>query len=290
MRRPPMRVVLIVMLSLILAGCASPTDPASAGRDYVPVSGFNDVHGIAVNPDDSSELYVATHNGLIRMKNSTMHRVGSMQDDLMGFSMHPTNGSTIWTSGHPKTGGNMGVRHSTDGGFTWTQLSLDGVDFHAMTVSPADPNVLWGSWRGSTYHSTDAGKTWQTYANAPAARSLTAHPTEKSTLYAMTQTGIQRSMDAGKTWAPFADIPAVSLAIDPGDLGVMYAGLATGVTKSTDGGRTWEALPLRTTAPVGYLAIDPNDHATIWAATYATAIHRTDDAGATWTEVKRPRS
>lgn len=281
--------VLTVGIGLLFAGCASP-DTTSSTREYVPVSGFNDVHGIAVNPDDSSELYVATHNGLIRGRNATWERVGSIQDDYMGFSMHPSNGSTFWTSGHPKTGGNMGVRYSTDGGFTWTQLSLDGVDFHAMTISPADENVLWGAWRGSIYHSTDAGKTWATYANAPAARSLSAHPTDKDTLYATSQTGIQRSVDAGKTWTTFANIPAVSLAVDPGDLSIMYAGLATGMTKSKDGGRTWEPLSLRTTAPVGYLAIDPADHGVVWAATYATAIHRTADAGQSWTEVKPPRA
>ena len=277
-----------VATALFLSGCASP-DAASGAREYVPVSGFTDIHGIAVNPDDPSELYVATHNGLIRGKNGTWERVGSMQDDLMGFSMHPTNGSTFWTSGHPKSGGNMGVRHSTDGGSTWTQLSLDGVDFHAMTISAADAKVLWGAWRGSIYHSTDGAKTWQTYANAPAARSLTAHPTEKDTLFATIQTGIMRSADAGKTWQPFADVAAMNVAVDPSDPAVLYAGLKTGVTRSTDGGKTWQALPLRTSAPAGYLAIDPHDPSNVWAATYATAIHRTTDRGETWTEVKPPR-
>jgi photosystem II stability/assembly factor-like uncharacterized protein len=279
---------LLATTALLLAGCASPG--ATDVGEYVPVSGFADVHGIAVNPDDSSELYVATHNGLIRGKAGSWARVGSLQDDLMGFSMHPSNGSTFWISGHPKSGGNMGVRQSTDGGFTWTRLALDGVDFHAMTVSPADANVLWGAWRGSIYHSTDAGRTWRSYEDAPAARGLTAHPTEKDTLFAVTQTGILRSMDAGKTWASFANVAAVTLAIDPTDQGVMYAGLATGISRSSDGGKTWNALPLQTSSPVAYLAIDPHDRSVIWAATYATAIHRTTDAGATWTQVKEPRA
>ena len=281
--------ILLVLCALVLAGCATPTQDAPT-REYVPVPGFADVHGIAVDPEDSDVLYVATHNGLIRGKNGTWTRVGNMQDDLMGFSMHPTNGSTFWTSGHPRGGGNMGVRQSTDGGFTWKQLSLDGVDFHAMTVSPADPNVLWGSWRGSIYHSVDAGKTWTTYPNAPPARSLTADSIHDDTLFATTQAGIQRSADSGKSWHPFASITAASFAIDPHDPGIIYAGLATGIMKSTDRGQTWETLSLRTSAPVGYLAIDPQDTDRIWAATYATAIHLSTDGGATWTEIKPPRA
>lgn len=277
----------VLAVLVALSGCSTP-----AGSDtgtYTPVAGFSDIHGIAVNPEDPSEIYVATHHGLIRGKNGTWERVGRMQDDLMGFSMHPSNGSTFWTSGHPAGGGNMGVRQSTDGGFTWTQLSLDGVDFHAMTVSPADANVLWGAWRGSIYHSTDGGRTWDTYANAPSARSLTAHPLEKETLFATTQTGVQRSTDAGMTWAPFADVPALTIAIDPTDPGTMFAGLTSGISRSADAGKTWTPLPLRTTAPVGYIAINPHDGADLWAATYATAIHHTTDGGATWTEAKSPR-
>ena len=280
---------LLTLVILLLAGCATPTEDAPA-QEYLPVSGFADVHGISVDPEDSDALYVATHNGLIRGKNGTWARVGSMQDDLMGFSMHPTDGDTIWTSGHPRGGGNMGVRQSTDGGFTWTQLSLDGVDFHAMTVSPADPDVLWGAWRGSTYHSIDAGRTWTTYPNAPPTRTLTAEPFHNDTLFATTQSGIQRSVDSGKSWHAFANVSAVSFAIDPHDPGVMYAGLATGITKSIDRGQTWGVLPLQTGAPVGYLAIDPQDPDRVWAATYATAIHLSTDGGETWTEVKPGRA
>jgi photosystem II stability/assembly factor-like uncharacterized protein len=283
------RALALVVLALLVAGCASP-GPSATTREYVPVAGFTDVHGIAVDPEDPDVLYVATHHGLIRGKDGTWERVGSMQDDLMGFSMHPDDNGTFWTSGHPRGGGNMGVRHSTDGGFTWTQLSLDGVDFHAMTVSPADPDVVWGAWRGSVYHSTDGARTWQTYPDAPAARSLTAHPTERDTLFATTQAGIERSTDAGRTWQPFAEVPAFGLAIAASDPGVLYAGIAGGVSRSTDGGATWQTLPLRTSAPVGFLAIHPGDASDVWAATYATGIRRTTDGGQTWTELKAPRA
>ena len=281
------RALLAVLLgALLLAGCAAQPAPAA---EYVPVADLTDIHGLAVDPTDGSHVYVATHHGLIRGRESAWLRVGTMQDDLMGFTMHPSNGSTFWASGHPQGGGNMGVRQSTDGGFTWTQLSLAGVDFHALTVSPADADVLWGAWAGSTYHSVDGGRTWATHPGAPPARSLTAHPTDASVLFATTQTGIQRSADAGRTWAAFADVPARALAIDPSDADVMYAGVATGVAKSTDAGRTWTTLGWRTTAPVAHLAIDPQATGTIWAATLAIAIHRSPDGGVTWVDVKPGR-
>ena len=255
-------------------------------RVYERVSDFADVHGIAVNPENAEEVYVATHHGLIRGRNGTWERVGTMQDDLMGFSMHPTNGSTFWTSGHPKSGGNMGVRLSTDGGFTWRRIALDGVDFHAMTVSPANPDHLWGAWRGQVYRSTNGGLDWQTFGNAPAIRSFAAHPTEPDTIYATTQTGIARSTDGGASWSIFANLPAYGLAIDPKNPRVMYAGLADGVTKSADGGATWTRTSLRTSAPAGYLSVSAQDPGLFYVATYRTAIHKSMDAGATWTMLK----
>ena len=259
---------------------------ASRGHDDAPI---RDIHGIAVDPDDSGVLYVATHNGLVRGEDGRWTAVGDAQDDLMGFSMHPTNGSTFYVSGHPRGGGNMGVRVSRDGGETWQQAGIEGVDFHAMTISPADPARLWGIARGQLYATTDAGATWSvTNPSAPQVAVLVADPMNATTLYATTGSAIIKSLDAGLTWSQLGGVAALGLAIDPQESRNMYAGGQGALWASVDGGASWAPLEEPGQGRFAYLAVDPNARQTIYAATYEASIHRSEDAGVTWTTLREP--
>lgn len=265
----------------------------TSDREYVPVTSFSDVHGLAVSPENADEVYVATHHGLMRGivtgAQAQWSRVGSMQDDLMGFSMHPTNGSTFWTSGHPRGGGNMGVRQSTDGGFNWQTTWNDRVDFHAMTASPANPDNLWGYYGGKLYRSTNGGSEWSVVnAQPPTTRALAADPEAPETIYATTQAGISKSTDAGKTWNALASIAAMGIAIDPTDPKTMYAGGQGQLWKSTDAGATWTPQQLPRPGTIAYLSVSPTRPNTVYAASYETGVYRTVDGGATWTLVKQP--
>lgn len=285
----------VVVAALVIGGIAvmamrSNGDVVTSEREYVPVSSFSDVHGLAVNPEDPREIYVATHHGLIRgVNDNEWARVGGMQDDLMGFSMHPTNGSMFWTSGHPRGGGNMGVRQSTDGGFNWRVTWNERVDFHAMTVSPADPDRLWGFYGRQLYESTDGGSQWNVAnPSPPAMRALAADPADAATLYATTQGGISKSIDGGKTWTSLSSTPALGIAIDPTNAQTVYAGGQNSLWKSTDAGQTWTPLRAPASGAYAYLSVSPKEPTTVYAATYETGIYKTVDSGETWTQVKAP--
>lgn len=273
-----MRALLLVPV-LALAGCASTSED---GRAYVSLDAISDLHGLAVHPDRPDEVFLATHQGLVRFQGGALARVGASQDDLMGFSMHPTDGGTFWTSGHPRGGGNMGVRQSTDGGFAWTTLWNERVDFHAMAVSPADPSHLWGVWRGEVMHSADGGRTWAGNKGAPQAFSLAPDPSVVTTLYAPTAGGIQRSEDAGGTWSLFSSLAAASLAFDETP-GTFFAGTQDGVSKSLDGGTTWTRTSLSTRSPIGFLARDQPTGGTLYAASYDASVYASADEGGSWT-------
>lgn len=292
----PSKLLLAAVAGVALVGVAawwlaSARDDGAAGT-YHPIASFADVHGLSLDPQDSRILYVATHHGLVRgVDGRDWARVGSMQDDLMGFSMHPADGSTFWVSGHPRTGGNMGVRQSTDGGFTWEAIGLAGqVDFHAMAVSPADPARLWGAFRGSIQSSADGGRSWERVSAAPGTvQSLAGDPRDARVVYAATGEGVFASRDAGATWSAFASAPAVAVAFHPADASVIYAASASGVLKSTDGGATWSRTRLDPGgSPVGFLAIDAKDPSVVVAATYATGIYKSADSGATWVTLHEP--
>ncbi len=110
-------------------------------------------------------MFIATHYGIFIWKEGKLFQLGQSRDDFMGFSLHPSNFDVICTSGHPKSGGNLGVMKSDDGGVTFKQifrgLSGETVDFHSMILSPANPNLFYGWFNGKVYRTKDGGKSWQ---------------------------------------------------------------------------------------------------------------------------------
>lgn len=256
-------------------------------RTSTPVTAFGDVHGLAVDPGDPSRLFVATHHGLMVGNASGWWRVGEAEDDYMGFTMHPTDSDVLWTSGHPRRGGNIGVQQSTDGGHTWAVLALAGqADFHAMTVSPADPRHLWGTYRGQMHASDDGGSSWDVVdADPPQVLALAADPDDASTVWGAGAAGIVCSMDGGRTWSTLTSTPFQGLGIAR-DGSILYAVGQAGNAKSVDGGLTWSSVDARFQGTPGHVAVDPTDPDVAYVATYQSAIYRTMDAGGSWTLIK----
>lgn len=271
-----MRALALLFLILLLVGCAS---PASESVEFV------DVHGLAIDPTDASTIYVATHRGLIRGQNDRdWTYAGDARDDYMGFSMHPREGSTFWASGHPSKGGNLGVIQSMDAGTTWSPIGATGVDFHAMAVSPADPDRLWGHWRGEIHRSDDAGRTWSIVSRTSVS-GFAPHPTDRDVVFAANGKSVLRSGDAGATWTQVSDFPALGLVVDPNAPDVLYAGAKGGAAKSDDAGRTWTRLTLNA-GTLAFLAIHQETPGLVYAASYETGIYKSTDAGVTWTTVR----
>ena len=76
------------------------------------------IHGIAVDRQDPSRLLIATHHGLFRTgPGGKAERISEVQD-FMGFNPHPSDPDTLYASGHPAKGGNLGFIASTDRGRT----------------------------------------------------------------------------------------------------------------------------------------------------------------------------
>ena len=121
------------------------------------------IHGLQYDPTDPSRVFAATHEGLYVLEPSgDAKRISDHRDDMMGFVADPKDPKIFLASGHPRGGGNVGVLRSEDGGKSWKKIAdgVDGpVDFHAMTVSPSDPNRLYGLY-GGIQASRDGGRTW----------------------------------------------------------------------------------------------------------------------------------
>jgi BNR/Asp-box repeat protein len=252
-------------------------------------------HGLAVDPTDSSRLLLATHHGLFAMgADGSARQVSSGTEDFMGFSPHPSDGVTLYSSGHPPTGGNLGFRVSTDGGQTWTRLSKGATgiaDFHSMAVSAADPKTIYGTYAGLQV-SRDGGKSWTMVGPGPeGVIDLAASAVDANILYAGTRIGLMRSADGGVSWKPAHPsseaAPMVAVAND----GTVYAFvLGTGLVRAREPELAWQVIGegLGGRVPI-HLAIDPKEPSRLYAlavepASHATAILASADGGETWSE------
>ncbi len=158
-------------------------------------------------------------------------------------------------------GSEPGLRRSIDGGVTWSEPSLS-YPVLALAATRLTGSTVWaGTTDGGTFTSDDAGVHW---------------------------TAVNQGLVATVIRA---------LAVDPKRPHVVYAAMSTGVFRSADGGVTWSAAAALTN--VSALAVDGSQPATVYAGTFNFrafnkpgnfgAIHRSDDAGATW-QLISPRS
>ncbi|QJP34405.1 glycosyl hydrolase [Nonlabens sp. Ci31] len=117
--------------------------------------------------------------------------------------------------------------------------------------------------------------------------------------------GVWKTLDGGRTWSNISDgffggsIGAVSVA--PSDHNVIYVGggektvrgnvsSGYGIWKTEDAGKTWTAAGLPQSRHVPRIAIDPNDHHTVYAAvlgniykpTAERGVYKSTDGGKSW--------
>ncbi len=263
-----------------------------------PVDTFTHAHGLAIGIATSSKVYIATHEGLYVLKNDTdLYQVGKSKDDYMGFSLHPSQANVIFSSGHPNTGGNIGVQKSEDGGVSWKKIA-DGVngpvDFHAMTVSPANPEYLYGWFHGTFQRSRDGGKTWELAKaqNINQPISLTADRQNPNRVYASTLRGIIVSDDGGDSWNSWSEqlqgSVVIALAFNPKNPAeALSSSRAFGLAKTQDGGKTWAKTSLSSTeGKVIHLAYDPQDTSNVYALLDQHKLYKSTDGGETWTKLR----
>lgn len=212
------------------------------------------VHGLGVDSSDAGVLYIATHGDFYKSVDGGVPvKVDKQRADYMAFNAPQAEGVPLYSSGHPSTGGNTGLMKSTDSGQTWQTVStvLDPpVDFHAMSVSASDPDVIIGFDSGGR--------------------------------------GLFKTMDAGSTWDKF-DYPGdyvIALAISPNDPNRIFAGTPGGFFESDDGAATWTQLNQYEGISVMALAFDAEGN--LYASTEEFGLAKSLDLGETWQNISRP--
>lgn len=292
---------LLAVIAMIFFVSGTDVDKSSGtSAGLYPVSSFTHGHGLSVDVSNPSKLYVATHHGLFVLINDTeLYRVGRSSDDYMGFSTHPYDSDIIYTSGHPAGGGNLGVQTSNDGGLTWRKISngVGGpVDFHAMAVSPANPDLMFGWYQGRVQRSIDGGRNWEIVSTTDfPILSLVADPKNENILFATSPYGLFVSDDKGAQWKTVeefgGDSPSFvsALAIDPKNpQNILTFSGKLGLTKSNDGGVSWESIGEGfNSETLLYIAFDRQNPDTVYGLTEKNIVFKSNDGGDSWEEIRR---
>ncbi|MPY96311.1 MAG: hypothetical protein GEV08_25585 [Acidimicrobiia bacterium] len=268
--------------------------PQDATAEPRPVETFMHIHGVEVPAWAPDEVYVSTHQGLIRIGADGEWRFISASDhDFMGFRAHPGEPEVFYSSGHPDLDSGVsnpvGFMVSRDGAVTWEPIALEGAaDFHAMAVQSDDGDVVYG-WSGGLHRSADGGQTWEqvpagTLEQAGGALGLAVHPGDPDELLAATQVGLLRSRDGGRSWEPLlAGVGVTAVEFVPGDterLVAYVAEPAQGLVSSDDGGASWTEVGWALEGDaVGHIAMHPEDPDVVHVGTYGESLYRSGDGG-----------
>lgn len=282
------RTTSFVPMAAIAALIVTGSGWSSSHAQSMAIADVSHIHGIAVNLSNTSQLYLATHDGVfLTSPDGTATPVSSNKDDYMSFTSHPSDASTFFASGHPKTGGNSGFLVSRDAARSWEQVSpgVNGpVDFHAMTVSAADPNVLYGLY-GEIQTSTDGGKTWQVVGAPPAdIYGLAASVTDPQTIYAATGQGVMVSRDGAKTWEPSGPAGQPASFVNAAPDGAVYAFVVgSGLVKLAKSASEWERITKRFGNRILiHFAADPSNPDNLFAVTQQSEVIVSSDGGMSW--------
>ncbi|MFN3592028.1 MAG: WD40/YVTN/BNR-like repeat-containing protein [Thermaurantiacus sp.] len=273
----------------------TPAAHAESGKPLIELLKSTHIHGIAVDRADTGRLLIATHHGLhaLRLDTGTVEPVSEQRDDFMGFTPHPVDAATLYGSGHPAGGGNLGFVASADGGRTWTMLSagIGGpVDFHQMDVSKADPSVIYGVHDGLQV-SRDGGRSWSRVGPAPDGLiDISASATDAARLYAATRQGLLVSEEHGRDWRPAHLLRRPVSMIEVASDGTMYAFMVgSGLLRAEERSLNWTTLSNDFgDSYVLHFAIDPADPARQFAATHQNELLASDDGGRTWRGLGAP--
>jgi photosystem II stability/assembly factor-like uncharacterized protein len=176
-----------------------------------------------------------------------------------GIAIDPTDHRHVWVGLEVD-----GVRHSADGGETWTKVNgqIPNQDVHNVLVVAGPPKAVFTVVNDDVWRSIDDGRTWQ------AARAREVFPWHYPR-------GIAARPDDPKTvFVTLGDST-------PGRIGA--------VMRSRDAGATWQSLPLpgQPNSAMWTVSVPAASPDTVFAASRYGYLYRSDDGGDTWRKLWR---
>jgi photosystem II stability/assembly factor-like uncharacterized protein len=176
-----------------------------------------------------------------------------------GIAIDPTDHRHVWVGLEVD-----GVRHSADGGETWTKVNgqIPNQDVHNVLVVAGPPKAVFTVVNDDVWRSTDDGKTWE------AARAREVFPWHYPRGIAV------KPNDPRTVFVTLGDTT-------PGRIGT--------VMRSRDAGATWQSLglPVQPNSAVWTVSMPASAPDTVLAASRYGYLYRSDDGGDSWRKLWR---
>ena len=162
-------------------------------------------------------------------------------------------------------GGVYNLQRQNDSKWQVSWKSLDGKHVSSLQVEPRTKTVFAGVYRSGIFASNDGGKNWQSRNNGLSSDDVYSlsfsNGGSTTTLYAGTEPAhLFKSVDMGETWSEISSLrqsPSVA---------------------------EWTFPAPPHTAHVKFIAVDPGDSATVYAAIEVGGLLKSRDGGSTWEE------
>ena len=176
-----------------------------------------------------------------------------------GIAVDPTDHRHVWVGLEVD-----GVRHSRDGGETWTKVNgqIPNQDVHNVLVVAGPPKAVFTVVNDDVWRSTDDGETWH------AARAREVFPWHYPRGIAV------KPNDSRTVFLTLGDST-------PGRIGT--------VMRSRDAGATWESLkfPVQPNSAIWTVCIPASAPDTMFCASRYGYLYRSDDGGDSWRKLWR---
>ncbi len=160
---------------------------------YASYYGFS-ASAVAVDPSNSSVVYVAQEAGLYKSDNAgASWKQISPGTWVATLAVDPSDPSIVYRGGGWLHEPLYGVSKSRDGGANWDPAGLSDQSVRALVINPATPSVLYaGTQAGNIYRSDSGGSEWKPFSdglNGAAIRRLSID-SSGNYLYAATEGGV----------------------------------------------------------------------------------------------------
>ncbi|MEO8514610.1 MAG: T9SS type A sorting domain-containing protein [Ignavibacteria bacterium] len=280
----------------------------NSGTNWVNTNSGTNANCLLIDPTSVQTVYVTTggtNAGLIRKSTdggTTWVTLAGGLPSGMGrvqLAMAPSNSQIIYASIAASSGSLLGLYRTTDGGTTWTSqattpnyLGTQGWYDNAVTVSPADPNVVIVGGL-DLYVSTTGGtglvqkSSWST-SNSQNMAHADIHRLAYNgvNLYCMSDGGVYKSTNNGNNWVDLnrtlSTLQYESADYDPANLLMLQGGCQDNNKQtSTNGGTDWNQ---RTTGDGGYTIVDPITPNFVYGQYVNGSIQRSANTGVSFTD------
>lgn len=228
------------------------------------------IHDIAIDPLDSSRVYLATFGDsfgrCFRSQDGgvsweEIYKTSKQKRAVLSLAVDPFNSRVIYMGT-----AEGGILVSRDYGASWEALGWMENPISQISLDQKTAGVIYLATLGSgILKSTDFGRNWTKLdIQASDIHSIETLSFSPGTILAASTQGLFRSIDGGQNWEeiniviPPNSLPILALDVNQKRNSEIYYSAGSVIYKTEDGGVSWQVYPLDSTKDVGVIEINPH--------------------------------